>query len=46
MTNRDRLNILIEESAKRRTEPTDWNIFEILKERKEGTEENYRLYDR
>ena len=46
MSDREKLNILIEEAAKRRTEPADWNIIEIIKERKKGTEENYRLYDR
>lgn len=46
MADREKLNILIEEAAKRRTEHEDWNIIEIIKERKKGTEENYRLYDR
>ena len=46
MADRENLNILIEEAAKRRTLPTEWSIFEILKERRKGTEENYRLYDR
>tara|TARA_R100001594_G_scaffold68336_1_gene102658 strand:+ start:218 stop:358 length:141 start_codon:yes stop_codon:yes gene_type:complete len=46
MTNRERLNILIEESAKRKDLDLDWSIDEIIKERKKATEENYRLYDR
>tara|TARA_Y100001963_G_C6507140_1_gene320459 strand:+ start:91 stop:231 length:141 start_codon:yes stop_codon:yes gene_type:complete len=46
MADREKLNILIEEAAKRRNAPSDWNINEIIKERKKGTEENYRLYDR
>ena len=46
MADREKLNILNEEAAKRRNYSTDWNINQIIKQRKKGTEENYRLYDR
>tara|TARA_B100001250_G_scaffold324804_1_gene288427 strand:+ start:1486 stop:1617 length:132 start_codon:yes stop_codon:yes gene_type:complete len=43
MTNREKLNSLIEESAKKKDEPGTWDLKEKYKE---ATEENYRLYDR
>ena len=43
MTNREKLNSLIEESAKKKDEPGTWDL---KGKYKEATEENYRLYDR
>lgn len=47
MNSRERLNILIEEAAKRKNDPPDWNIVKHIREQKEKElKENYQLYDR
>ncbi len=47
MNSRERLNILIEEAAKRKNDPPDWNIVKHIQEKKEKKlKENYQLYDR
>ena len=47
MNSRERLNILIEEAAKHRNDPPDWDIVKRVQQQKEDElKENYRLYDR
>tara|TARA_R100000458_G_C8163043_1_gene166373 strand:+ start:233 stop:376 length:144 start_codon:yes stop_codon:yes gene_type:complete len=47
MNSRERLNILIEEAAKHKNDPPDWDIVKrVQKQKEEELNKNYQLYDR